>query len=213
MITSAESGDGKTHFATNLAGVYSLVSDKVILLDLDLRNPKLTAQLGYKDAKGIVHVLIGEATLDEVIIKDDKELGFHFLPVGVIPPNSAELLRSEQMVSLFEELKKRYDYRIIDTSPLGLVSDSYALANSVDVNLLIARVFKTNKSFFRNFVGQVQQDNVNNPYIVLNDLAVAKTGKYGAYSHYGRYGYGHYGYGESKYYHQQSSKYYHDEEK
>ena len=213
MITSAESGDGKTHFATNLAGVYSLVSDKVILLDLDLRNPKLTAQLGYKDVKGIVHVLIGEATLDEVIIKDDKELGFHFLPVGVIPPNSAELLRSEQMVSLFEELKVRYDYRIIDTSPLGLVSDSYALANSVDVNLLIARVFKTNKSFFRNFVGQVQQDNVNNPYIVLNDLAISKTGKYGSYGHYGYYGYGYYAYGDSKYYHQQSAKYYHEEEK
>ena len=213
MVTSAESGDGKTHFATNLAGVYSLVSDKVILVDLDLRNPKLTAQLGYKDVKGLVHVLIGEATLDDVIIKGDKELGFHFLPVGVVPPNSAELLRSEQMVHLFEELKQRYDYRIIDTSPLGLVSDAYALANSVDVNLLIARVFKTNKSFFRNFVEQIQQDNVNNPYIVLNDLAIMKKGKYGAYSHYGRYGYGRYGYGDSKYYHQQSAKYYHDEEK
>ena len=214
MITSAESGDGKTHFATNLAGIYSLVSDKVLLVDLDLRNPKLSAQLGYKDVKGLVHVLIGEATLDEVIIKNDEELGFHFLPVGVIPPNSAELIRSDKMMQLFADLKERYDYRIIDTSPLGLVSDAYAIANVVDVNLLIARVFKTNKSFFHNFVEQIQQDSVNNPYIVLNDLAVIKRGKYyGAYSHYGRYGYGRYGYGDSKYYHQQSAKYYHDEEK
>lgn len=213
MITSAESGDGKTHFATNLAGIYSLVSDKVLLVDLDLRNPKLSAQLGYGEVKGLVHVLIGEATIDEVIIKNDEELGFHFLPVGVVPPNSAELMRSDKMLQLFNDLKERYDYRIIDTSPLGLVSDAYAMANIVDVNLLIARVFKTNKSMFRNFVEQIQQDAVNNPYIVLNDLAVLKRGRYGTYSHYGRYGYGRYSYGDSKYYHQQSAKYYHEEEK
>ena len=213
MISSAESGDGKTHFATNLAGIYSLVSDKVILVDLDLRNPKLSSQLGYGETKGLVHVLIGEVELDDVIIKNDEELGFHFLPVGVVPPNSAELLRSDKMMQLLEELKRKYDYRIIDTSPLGLVSDAYAITDSVDVNLLIARVFKTNKSFFRNFVEQIQQDSIKNPYVVLNDLAVVKKGKYGAYSHYGRYGYGHYGYGDSKYYHQQGAKYYHEEEK
>ena len=202
MISSAESGDGKTHCATNLAGIYSLVSDKVILVDLDLRNPKLSSQLGYGETKGLVHVLIGEVELDDVIIKNDEELGFHFLPVGVVPPNSAELLRSDKMMQLLEELKRKYDYRIIDTSPLGLVSDAYAITDSVDVNLLIARVFKTNKSFFRNFVEQIQQDSIKNPYVVLNDLAVVKKGKYGAYSHYGRYGYGHYGYGDSKYYHE-----------
>lgn len=211
LITSAESGDGKTHFAINLSGVYSLVSDKVILVDMDIRNPKLSERLGYKHVKGLVHVLIGEATLDEVLIKDDKDLGFHFLPVGVVPPNPAELVRSEEMMKLLEDLKQRYDYRIIDTSPLGLVSDAYALTNIADVNLLITRVFKSDKSFFKNFVGQVQQDSVNNPYIVLNDLQVPKQGRYG----YGRYGYGRYGYGKygygygnAYYYHQQSAKYY-----
>ena len=223
LITSAESGDGKTYFATNLAGVYSLVSDKVILIDLDVRNPKLSETLGYKKNKGLVHVLIGEATLDEVIVKDDNELGFHFLPAGVVPPNPAELVRSEEMMKLFDELKQRYDYRIIDTSPLGLVSDAYALTNLVDVSLLITRLFKSDKSFFKFFIGQVQQDNVNNPYIVLNDLRLPKKSKigrygrygYGKYGYYGRYGYGKYGYGygNAYYYHQQSAKYYHDEEK
>lgn len=213
MITSAESGDGKTHFAKNLAGIYFLVSNKVLLIDLDFRNPKLSAQLGYGSAKGLVHVLIGEATLDDVIIKNDEELGFHFLPVGVVPPNSAELIRSDKMAQLFAELKERYDYRIVDTSPLGLVSDAYVMANVVDVNLLITRVFKTNKSMFRNFVEQIHLDSVNNPYIILNDLAVSKKGRYGVYSHYGRYGYGRYYYGDSKYYHQQCAKYYHEEEK
>ena len=209
LVTSAESGDGKTHFAINLAGVYSLVSDKVVLVDIDIRNPKLSQKLGYKNAKGLVHVLIGEATLDEVLIKDDKELGFHFLPAGIVPPNPAELVGSEEMMKLLEELKQRYDYRIIDTSPLGLVSDSYALTGVVDVNLLISRVFKSDKLFFKNFIEQVQQDNVNNPYIVLNDLQVSKNGKYGYGKYgYGKYGYGKYGYGNTHYYHQQSAKYY-----
>ena len=209
LITSAESGDGKTHFAINLAGVYSLVSDKVVLVDIDIRNPKLSQKLGYKNAKGLVHVLIGEATLDEVLIKDDKELGFNFLPAGIVPPNPAELVGSEEMMKLLEELKQRYDYRIIDTSPLGLVSDAYALTGITDVNLLITRVFKSDKLFFKNFIEQVQQDNVNNPYIVLNDLQVSKNGKYGYGKYgYGKYGYGKYGYGNTHYYHQQSAKYY-----
>ena len=209
LITSAESGDGKTHFAINLSGVYSLVSDKVVLIDMDIRNPKLSQKLGYKNAKGLVHVLIGEATLDEVLIKDDKELGFHFLPAGIVPPNPAELVGSEEMMKLLEELKQRYDYRIIDTSPLGLVSDAYALTGVTDVNLLITRVFKSDKLFFKNFIEQVQQDNVNNPYIVLNDLQVSKNGKYGYGKYgYGKYGYGKYGYGNTHYYHQQSAKYY-----
>ena len=209
LITSAESGDGKTHFAINLSGVYSLVSDKVVLVDMDIRNPKLSQKLGYKNAKGLVHVLIGEATLDEVLIKDDKELGFHFLPAGIVPPNPAELVGSEEMMKLLEELKQRYDYRIIDTSPLGLVSDAYALTGVADVSLLITRVFKSDKLFFKNFIEQVQQDNVNNPYIVLNDLQVSKNGKYGYGKYgYGKYGYGKYGYGNTHYYHQQSAKYY-----
>ena len=223
LITSAESGDGKTYFATNLAGVYSLVSDKVILVDMDIRNPKLSNELGYKDKKGLVHVLIGEATLDEVIIKDDAELGFHFLPAGVVPPNPAELVRSEEMMNLFNELRQRYDFRIIDTSPLGLVSDAYSLTNLVDINLLITRLFKSDKSFFKFFIGQIKQDNVISPYIVLNDLRLPKKSKigrygkygYGKYGYYGRYGYGKYGYGygNAYYYHQQSAKYYTDEEK
>ena len=207
LVTSAESGDGKTHFAINMSGIYSFVSDKVVLIDVDIRNPKLSEHLGYKDAKGLVHVLIGEATLDEVLIKDDNQLGFHFLPAGVVPPNPAELVRSEEMTKLLDELKQRYDYRIIDTSPLGLVSDAYALTGIADVNLLITRVFKSDKSFFKNFIEQVQQDNVNNPYVVLNDLQVSKMGKG---THYGKYGYGKYGYGNARYYHQQSAKYYTD---
>lgn len=209
LITSAESGDGKTYFAVNLAGVYSLISDKVILIDIDIRNPKLSDKFGYKGNKGLVNVLIGEVKLEDVIIKDDAEIGYHFLPAGTIPPNPAELIRSTEMAKLLDDLKAMYDYRIIDTSPLGLVADIYPILNSVDVNLLLVRAFKTNKAFFGSFIKQIQLDAVRNPYIILNDLIVDKKGKYGYY--YGRYGYGRYTYGNARYYHKQSARYYTDE--
>jgi capsular exopolysaccharide synthesis family protein len=209
LITSAESGDGKTYFAVNLAGIYSLISDKVILIDMDIRNPKLSDKFGYKGNKGLVNVLIGEVKLEDVIIKDDAEIGYHFLPAGTIPPNPAELIRSAEMAKLLDDLKAMYDYRIIDTSPLGLVADIYPILNSVDVNLLLVRAFKTNKAFFGSFIKQIQLDAVRNPYIILNDLIVDKKGKYGYY--YGRYGYGRYTYGNARYYHKQSARYYTDE--
>lgn len=208
MITSSESNDGKSHFATNLAGVYSLLSPKTLLIDLDLRNPNLSKKLGYeKDTKGLTHVLIGDATIDEAIITGDESLGFDFLPAGVIPFNPAELIRSEEMNDILQELKTRYDYIIIDTSPLGLVADSYAMAEMVDINLIVARVFKTNKNFFKDFMQQIQKDEIPNVYIVMNDLIINKKG-YGNYNYmkYGRY----HSSEVTRYYHSQGAKYYTD---
>lgn len=208
LVTSAESGDGKTHFASNLAGIYSMVSKKVILLDIDLRNPKMSKQFGYAETPGLVHALIGENTLDEIIVKDDGDLGFDFIPVGVVPPNPAELIASEGMNRIMDTLKERYDYIIIDSSPLGLVSDAYAISSAIDVNLIIARAFKTNKSFFKNFTSQISRDNMNNVYIVLNDVMMPKHKHYGRYVRGGKYNYG----TEARYYHNQSRKYYTDDE-
>lgn len=209
LATSSESNDGKSHFATNMAGIYSLISPKTLLVDLDLRNPNLTKNLGYdKGVKGLTHILIGEATIDDVIIKNDKELGFDFMPAGVIPFNPAELIRSKEMNDILQELKSRYNYIIIDTSPLGLVADAYAMTGMVDINLVIARVFKTNKNFFKDFMQQLQKDELQNVYIVMNDLIINKKG-YGNYNYmkYGRY----HSSEITRYYHSQGEKYYTDE--
>ena len=208
MVSSPESGDGKTHFVINLAGVYSLVSSKVLLIDLDLRNPQLSKRLGMDKANGLVNVLIGDNKLEEVIVPASEEVPYDILPVGTIPPNPAELLRSDEMKNTMDYLKTIYDYVIVDTSPLGLVSDSYAISSLVDANLFVVRVGKTDKTFFRNFIHQMTNEVLSHSYIIINDIPKPKHNK-----KYG-YGYGKYSYaysGDSKYYHSQSGKYYVDD--
>lgn len=226
VITSSESGDGKSSVSLNLAGIYSMVSDKVLLMDMDLRNPSITKTVNMRDRKGLVHLLINDAELDDIIVKDDDRLGFHFIPSGVVPLNSSELIRSDKMTEVLEELRRRYDYIIIDTSPLGLVSDAIEMMKRADINLIIVRAMKTNKKFFKNFMQQINLDQVQNVCCVLNDVPVVKRssilgygkfkgggyygGKYGyGYGGYG-YGYGSYGYG-SHYYKDHGDKYYNND--
>ncbi len=185
LITSAESGDGKTYFSVNLAGVCSLVSPKTLLIDLDLRKPTVGAILD-RQHKGLVNYLIDEISLDEAVFHDEQ-YGFDLLLAGTIPPNPGELIQSEKLHEALEILKKRYDYIIIDTSPLGLVSDAFTITQQVDANLLVARSEKTNKSFFKTFVERITEDKITHAYVVLNDVDLQKMNKYG-------YGYG-YGYG------------------
>jgi capsular exopolysaccharide synthesis family protein len=187
MVTSAESGDGKTYFSANFAGVYSLISKKTLLIDLDFRKPSVAALL-HKHDKGLVNHLIGDITLDEAIIKDET-LGFDVLLGGVIPPNPGELIRSEKLKNIIMELKTRYDYIVIDTSPLGLVADAYSLSSLVDVTLIVARSGKTNKAFFKSFISQVKADRVPNVYVVLNDIDLKKLGNYGNSAYGYRSGY------------------------
>jgi len=192
-VTSSESGDGKSHFSMNLAGIFSMVSDKVLFIDLDLRNPNASRKSGYGSAKGLVHYLIGDCTLDEIIVKGDDEFGFDFIPVGVVPINAAELIRSDKMTEVLEELKSRYDYIIADTSPVGLVADAVEIMRKSDVNLIVARAQKTNKNFFKNFMSQLSMDKIDNLYVVLNDIPVIDRQKKGLLGKLGRYGYGYYG--------------------
>ncbi|MFI3296005.1 MAG: polysaccharide biosynthesis tyrosine autokinase [bacterium] len=200
LISSSESKDGKTHFVVNFAGSYSLLKKKVLLVDLDLRNPTLSKQLECDASKGITNLMIGEITLNEAIIKGrDSGLSFDFLPSGILPPNPAELLSSSLMKELFDTLKESYDYVLMDSSPLGLVADAYAISNMVDVNLIITRVGKTDKERFKNFMLQLNQDNIKNIYLVLNDVPVEKKGI--AAKAYGNY------------YLSKSSKYYVDDNK
>ena len=146
--------------------------------------------------------------MEEVIVPASEEVPYDILPVGTIPPNPAELLRSDEMKNTMDYLKTIYDYVIVDTSPLGLVSDSYAISSLVDVNLFVVRVGKTDKTFFRNFIHQMTNEVLSHSYIIINDIPKPKHNK-----KYG-YGYGKYSYaysGDSKYYHSQSGKYYVDD--
>ncbi len=194
MITSTESGDGKTYFAINLASIYSMASKKTILVDMDIRKPSVNQRFNIVQPNGVTNYLINQCTLDEVILHLPK-VDFDILPAGSIPPNPGELIRSEKLTELFVELRKRYDFIIIDTSPIGMVTDAYALADISDVNLFVVRNNKTNKTFYKRLSAQLKQDNLKQVYTIINDVNDDghKYSKYKLYKYAYMFGYS-YGY-------------------
>ncbi|MEI6554088.1 MAG: polysaccharide biosynthesis tyrosine autokinase [Paludibacter sp.] len=170
MVTSAESGDGKTYFAINLTSIYSMASKKTLLIDMDIRKPSVNQRFNIIQPNGVTNYLVGQCTLDEVIFQLPKA-DFDILPAGSIPPNPGELIRSEKINEMLDELRKRYDYIIIDSSPIGMVTDAYSLARLSDINLFVARNAKTNKAGFKRICSQLKQDKLPNIYTVLNDVA------------------------------------------
>jgi capsular exopolysaccharide synthesis family protein len=208
LITSTESGDGKTYFAVNLASVYSMASKKTILVDMDIRKPSVNQRFNIVQPNGVTNYLINQCTLDEVILHLPK-VDFDILPAGSIPPNPGELIRSEKLGELIEELKKRYDYIIIDSSPIGMVTDAYALAAMSDLTLFIVRNNKTNKTFFKRLSTQLKQDNLKNIYSIINDVQDdgSRYSKYKLYKYAYLFGYS-YGY-NTKTKKSEAEKYFH----
>ncbi len=193
MITSGESGDGKTYFCTNLACIYGMASSKTLLVDMDIRKPSINQRLNIQQTNGVTNYLIDECGLDDIIIKM-PEVDFDFMPSGTVPPNCGELIRSEKLVEMFRELRSRYDYIIVDTSPIGIVADAYSLASQSDVNLFVVRNEKSSKSFYRKLTAQLKLDNIPNLYTIINDISLDVTSYYSSYySRSNSYGYG-YGY-------------------
>jgi capsular exopolysaccharide synthesis family protein len=208
LITSTESGDGKTYFAVNLASVYSMASKKTILVDMDIRKPSVNQRFNIVQPNGVTNYLINQCTLDEVILHLPK-VDFDILPAGSIPPNPGELIRSDKLGELFDELKKRYDYIIIDSSPIGMVTDAYALAAMSDLTLFVVRNNKTNKTYFKRLSTQLKQDNLKHVYSIINDVQDdgSRYSKYKLYKYAYLFGYS-YGY-NTKTKKSEAEKYFH----
>ena len=197
LSTSTESGDGKTYFSINLAAVYSMASKKTILVDMDIRKPSVNQKFNIVQPMGVTNYLVNQCTLDDIILHLPK-VDFDILPAGSIPPNPGELIRSDKLSVMFEELRKRYDYIIVDSSPIGMVTDAYSLSHLSDVNLFVVRNGKTNKTFFKKLSTQLKADNLPNMYSILNDI-VDDGSRYSNYKLY-KYAYligNSYGYGYS----------------
>jgi tyrosine-protein kinase Etk/Wzc len=205
MVTSSESGDGKTYFSINLACVYGMASPKTLLIDMDIRKPSLYARIGCQNTIGVSNFLANQCTLDEIITRPPGA-GFDFITAGTVPPNAGELIRSENLINMIKELRTRYEFIIVDTSPIGIVADAYSFATLSDINLFVIRSNKTNKTFVKNLTTQLKADNVANFYSILNDVEVntryysqyySRKFAFGSSKQYGySYGYGHgYGYG------------------
>jgi capsular exopolysaccharide synthesis family protein len=158
------------------------------VIGLDLRKPKLAAEFNLTSEVGVVNYLIKQKTIDEII----NHTSIPYLDVilsGPIPPNPAEMILSEGMKDLIEELKKKYDYIILDTPPVGLVSDALELAQYCDVTLYIVRQNVTKKDMITLLNNRVKRGELNNTSIILNGLE--NKAKYGTGYGYG-YGYGSY---------------------
>ncbi|MFV0418181.1 MAG: polysaccharide biosynthesis tyrosine autokinase [Dysgonomonas sp.] len=198
LVTSTEPADGKTFIATNIASVYQLMGKKVVIIDLDLRRPSVAKTLQIDAQKGISNYLIGQVSLEEIIVTH-PDYGFDIIPAGTLPPNPSELIKTAKTRQVLEYLKEVYDYVIIDCSPVGLVSDAYILSEIADTTLFVVRRAKTNKSFFKSVIGQLRYDGVENIAIIFNDVK-GREGYYGTSRYYG-----------DRTYYLKKNSYYHDD--
>jgi capsular exopolysaccharide synthesis family protein len=180
-VTSTISGEGKSFITINLAGVISLLNRKIVILDMDLRKPKLHYSFGLDNSRGVSTFLVGKHELDEILLNTNYE-NLDIIPSGPIPPNPAELLQSFRLELLIMELKKVYDFILIDTPPIGLVTDGTTLLKQADISLFVVRSDYSKKSFASIPDQLVEDHKIKNLYIILNSVSHA-GGKYSSYGY------------------------------
>lgn len=186
-ISSTISGEGKTFITLNLAGILALSGKKVIVLDLDMRKPKLHLGFDTVNGKGISDLLVGKSTIADCI-KHSSFKDLDFITAGNKPPNPSELILNKNFDILLYELKTSYDVILIDTPPIGLVTDGIHAMKKADVQLYIARANHTKTSMIKDVEFIRASKRLSNLSFILND--VSKGSSYG-HSGYG-YGYGYY---------------------
>ncbi|MBD0833082.1 polysaccharide biosynthesis tyrosine autokinase [Aestuariibaculum sediminum] len=182
LLTSSISGEGKTFCSINIASVFALSGKKTILVGLDLRKPKIFDDFNINNDTGAVNYLIGQATVDDIIQKTEVE-HLDVITSGPIPPNPSELLIGSNLDDLISELQSRYDYIVLDTPPVGLVSDALELMSHVDATLYVVRQDYTKKDMLKQINDKYKKGEVKNISLLYN-----------FYNNKSKYGYG-YGYG------------------
>lgn len=192
VITSAIPGDGKTTTALNIAVTFSQIGSRVLLIDGDLRKPKIHSYLNVENNEGLSGVLGGFVTSEKVIMK--TQLGFDCITAGSVPPNPSELISSAAFIDMINNLKNKYDYIFIDSPPVSIVSDTLTISSISDGVLLIARSKYTPKSMLSQAIDSIKFTNSKIIGIVLNGVDETKR-RYGVFKgkHYSKYGYGAYG--------------------
>ena len=206
LVTGDMQSVGKTFNSINIASIYAFYGKKTVLLGFDLRKPKLFQEFGLNNNIGITSFLTNKEPFENVIQTTSLVPNLDIITSGPIPPNPAELIASEKCDEFFKLLKEKYDYIIIDTPPLGLVTDAFLLMRFADVKLFIVRQGVTNKNIFGSIVKDLEERGMDMS-IIINGIETSK-GYYGKrYGSY-RYGYGYaYGYGYGRYGSHQSGYY------
>ncbi|MFT5964918.1 MAG: tyrosine-protein kinase Etk/Wzc [Flavobacterium sp.] len=183
FATSTFPKEGKTFVSANLAATFALSGKKVLLIGMDIRNPRLDEYLDIPE-KGFTNYLSSkELKLEDVIVKYEGYEDFYILPAGVVPPNPAELLLSKKVDTMFDTLKKQYDYIIVDTAPISLVTDTLLIAKHADTFIYVTRANFLEKRMLSIANGIYKERKLPNMCMLLNDTDSTKGYGYG-------YGYG-----------------------
>ncbi len=188
MLTSSISGEGKTFIAINLGMTLALSNKKVVLLGMDLRKPKLASYLGVSQNKGISNYLIGQNGIEEIIHQHEENANLSYITCGAMAPNPGELILSSRMELLIKELSAKFDYVLIDTPPIGLVSDALQLRSFVDNTLIVVRQNVTRKVMVKHLENMVSKKELEKASIIFNGVKQGKS----------YYGYGGYYYGKNQ---------------
>jgi tyrosine-protein kinase Etk/Wzc len=177
LVTSVMPDEGKTFISTNLASVFALAGKKTVLIGFDLRQSTLHSDFELDNERGISTWLIGKDILEDIIQSSGHE-NLHIITSGPVPPNPAELTALGKTEELIKSLKKRYDCIIIDTSPIGTVSDTYNLTPLADTSIIVVKQNFTIKELLSGTLNDLKSNNIKSPCIVINDV-MSVDGQYG----------------------------------
>jgi capsular exopolysaccharide synthesis family protein len=186
-ITSSISGEGKTFCSVNLAAIIATTGKKTLLIGTDLRKPKIFNDFGLSNKEGLSTYLSNQHTLEEIIFSTKVE-NLDVITAGPVPPNPSELLGTEKVPAMIELLKKSYDYIIIDSAPLGMISDYLVIQENIDIHIYVVRHNYTNRRHLVKINDLYDSEKIKNISILINDIKGMVGGYYYGYgSNYGYY--------------------------
>jgi len=187
LFTSSISGEGKSFMSMNLGASLAMVDRPTVILEMDLRKPKLHSALNVPNTVGISNYLIGQAEIDEILQPVPGVPNYFIITSGPIPPNPAELLTGDRLPQLINSLKDRFSFVLVDSPPIGLVTDAQLIAPHADATLYVVRHDVTPKNYLRMIDSLYREQRFNKLNIILNAVENGQT--YYSYS-YSYYGYG-----------------------
>lgn len=194
LVTSSLPNEGKSLISVNIASIFAISNKKTLLIGYDLRKPYLHKLFGLNATHGLTSYMVGRYELEDVLQATEFE-NFDVLVAGPVPPNPSELIDSDKNRAMLKELRKHYDYIILDTPPVSLIADAQCLAKESDINLFVIRSEQTNKAAFKIALSELTERNDVKVHFVFNDIkTIAQKYGYGSRYNKGYYGYG-YGYG------------------
>jgi len=192
LVTSLLPGEGKTFSSVNLASVLAIAEKKVLIVDFDLHKPRLAKAMELSNEEGMSSYLIGKSKLED-IIKPTQLKHLDVITSGPVPPNASELLLRKEIDEIFEYAEKHYDYVLLDTPPVSLISDGLILMRHVDIKMFVLNSRSTSKTSLDYIERLIQKNNLDDCTLVLNEERTSRLNYY--YSKYGYGGYGFSGYG------------------